>query len=75
MADFIIIVATMAAIASTGAPEAPGAGLGQAPMPGFHLYTSLEACAAAASRATAPPGSRLVCVPAEAPLGGLTSAH
>ena len=65
----------MAAIASSGVPEVPDAGLGQAPMPGFHLYPSLEACAAAASRTTAPPGSRLVCVPAEAPPGGLTSAH
>jgi hypothetical protein len=75
MADFIIIVATLAAIASPSSPEAPGAGLGHAPTLGFHLYPSLEACAAAVSENTVPPGSRLVCVPVEPPPGGLTNTH
>ena len=75
MADFIIIVATMAAIASSGVPEAPARGSTRPRCRASICTRAWKACAAAASRAAAPPGSRLVCVPAEAPPGGLTSAH
>ncbi|MBV1799328.1 hypothetical protein [Siccirubricoccus sp. G192] len=75
MGDFVIVVATIAAIASAS-PVGPGAAVpDRQPTVGFKTYQSLEACEQAAAGLRAPPASRLVCLPIELPQGGLASAY
>ena len=72
MADFVIVVATMAAVAS-GAATGPVPD--RLPTLGFKTYPSLEACEAAAAENRPQPGTRLVCLPIEPPPGAMFSAH
>ena len=77
MTDFVIVVAALANIASAS-PATPGATLvvpGNAPTVGFRTYPTAEACEAAAAKLAARPGTRLVCLPVEAPDGELASAY
>ena len=75
MADYIIIIATLSALASAGSSGAPGTVPDRVPTLGFHVYPSLEACTEAVASNAVPAGKRLVCVPTEAPPGGLIDAH
>lgn len=77
MTDFVIVMATLAGIASAG-PAAPGAAPavpGNAPTVGFRTYPSIEACEEAITHLVARPGTRLVCLPVEPQLGELSSAY
>ncbi len=75
MADFVIVIATAAALASS----APGAVPTQVPMDaptvGFKVYASLDACEQARAAAVSPTGARLVCLPVERQPGELASAY
>ncbi len=76
MTDFVIVVATMAALASPAA--APGTSPPvpmNAPTLGFHTYADLAACERAVTAATAAAGTRLVCLPVESVNGELASAY
>lgn len=72
MTDFVIVVATMAAVASGGLG---GAVPDRLPILGFQTYPSLDACETAVSHNEAAPGTRLVCLPIEPAPGVLFSAH
>jgi hypothetical protein len=75
MTDFIIVIATAAALAS------PASGAAAPPLPtdppglGFRLYASLEACEQASAAAVVPARARLVCLPVERRAGELASTH
>ncbi|MDB5375545.1 MAG: hypothetical protein JWP04_4187 [Belnapia sp.] len=70
MTDFVIVVATMAAVAGAG-----GAVPDRLPTLGFRTYPSLSDCEAAVGQNTPRPGTRLVCLPIEPPPGTMFSAH
>ena len=72
MTDFVIVVATLAAVASGG-----GAGTvpDRLPTLGFQTYPSLAACEDAVTHNAARPGTRLVCLPIEPPPETPFSAH
>lgn len=72
MADFVIVVATLAAVASGGHG---GVMPDRLPTLGFQTYQSLEACEDAAARNEARPGTRLVCLPIDPPSATPFSAH
>jgi hypothetical protein len=75
MADFVIVVATIAAVASAS-PVSPGAAVPDRQLTvGFKTYQSLEDCEQAATALRVPPASRLICVPVELPQGGLANAY
>lgn len=73
MADFVIVVAALASVASANpvAPALPD----RAPTVGFRVYASVGACEEAAAKLTAKPGTRLVCLPVETQVGELASAY
>ena len=73
MADFVIVVAALANLASAGpaVPIVPST----APTVGFRTYATVEACEEAAVQLQARPGTRLVCLPVEAQSGELASAY
>jgi hypothetical protein len=75
MADFVIVVATLAAVASGAVQPGRGAVPDKLPVLGFQTYPSLEACEEAAASNPARPGTRLVCLPIEPLPGTLFSAH
>lgn len=76
MAVFIIVAASVAALASAS-PASPAppviqpAGMTAA---GFQTYPSAAACEAATARLPSRPGSRFVCLPVELP-DGLPDAY
>lgn len=72
MTDFVIVVATLAAVASGGSA---GTVPDRLPTLGFQTYPSLAACEEAVTRNEARPGTRLVCLPIEPPPGTPFSAH
>ena len=73
MADFVIVVAALAGIASANpaAPVIPS----NAPTVGFRTYATVETCEDAAAHLTARPGTRLVCLPVEPQFGEMASAY
>ena len=73
MADFVIVVAALAGIASASpvVPVVPS----NAPTVGFRTYATVEACEDAAAQLQARPGTRLVCLPVESQAGELASAY
>ncbi|WP_431271059.1 hypothetical protein [Dankookia sp. P2] len=70
MADFVIVVAALAGLASAS-PAVPGT----APTIGFKTYATVESCEEAAVQLQARPGTRLVCLPVETQAGELASAY
>ena len=70
MADFVIVVATLAKLASAAAPDPSASALEQTPTLGFKTYSSIEACEDAVASNVARPGTRLVCLPVEVPAVG-----
>jgi hypothetical protein len=87
MADFIIVIATAAALAAPAAPgaaapapaapTAPAASSAtlNAPTLGFRTYPDAASCEQAAATVAAPPNARLVCVPVEPHLGEMANAY
>ena len=77
MTDFVIVVAILASVASAAPPAAPwpGALPERTPTVGFNTYSTIATCEDAASKLTARPGTRLVCLPVEPPPGGLVNAY
>ena len=77
MMDFVIVVAALASVASAAPPAAigPGALPKRTPTVGFNTYNTIETCEGAAAKLVARPGTRLVCLPVEPPLGGLVNAY
>lgn len=76
MAVFIIVVASVAALAS-GSPassESPATLPERAPVLGFHTYPSAAVCAEAVARLPSRPDMRFVCLPVEVP-DGLPDAY
>jgi len=73
MTDFVIVVAALAGLAS--ASPTPPAVPGHAPTIGFRTYATVEACEEATTHLIARPGTRLVCLPVEAPVGEMSSAY
>ncbi|TDH60914.1 hypothetical protein E2C06_19450 [Dankookia rubra] len=73
MADFDIVVAALAGIAS-GGPAVPAIPI-PAPTVGFRTYATVEACEDAALHLKARHGTRLVCLPVETQAGELASAY
>ena len=73
MADFVIVVAALAGIASASpaVPVVPSA----APTVGFKTYATVDACEEAALQLKARHGTRLVCLPVETQAGELASAY
>jgi hypothetical protein len=86
MADFIIVIATAAMLAT----PAPGAGAPpgttaattaaasvplSAPTVGFRTYPDAASCEQATAALVARPNTRLVCVPVEPHAGELVSAY
>ncbi|MBL6455173.1 hypothetical protein JMJ55_07540 [Belnapia sp. T6] len=68
MADFVIVVVALAAVAAGDAVPS------RLPTLGFKLYPGLDACEEAATRNEPSPGTRLVCLPVET-MGPLLDAH
>jgi len=85
MADFVIVIATAAALAApiapgSTAPAGPAAAVApsvplSAPTVGFRTYPDAASCEQATAVQVAPPNARLVCVPVEPLAGDLTSAY
>jgi hypothetical protein len=85
MADFIIVIATAAALAAPGgtgavAPTPPAAAAKSsiplnAPTVGFRTYRDAASCEQATAALVAPPNARLVCVPVEPHAGDLSNAY
>ncbi len=88
MAEFIIVIATAAMLATPtpapGAGAAPGttAATGatasvplSAPTVGFRTYPDAASCEQATAALVAPPNARLVCVPVEPHVGEMASAY
>ena len=85
MADFVIVIATAAALAVpvTSGSTIPSPTTGttassvplSAPTVGFPTYPDAASCEQATSALTAPPNARLVCVPVEANAGEMASAY
>jgi hypothetical protein len=85
MADFVIVIATAAALAVPGAPAtaaptaaAPGAVASvplSAPTVGFRTYPDAASCEQATAALAAPPNTRLVCVPVEPHVGEMANAY
>ncbi|MDO9710215.1 hypothetical protein [Paracraurococcus lichenis] len=73
MTDFVIVVATLAALAAPG--PVPAKVPLDAPTIGFRLYGDLAACERAVAAAVAPAGRRLVCLPVAAPETELANAY
>ncbi|MFC7473346.1 hypothetical protein ACFQS7_03215 [Dankookia sp. GCM10030260] len=73
MADFVIVVAALAGIAS--ANPAPPVVPNNAPTVGFRTYATVEACEDAAAHLRARPCTRLVCLPVETQMGEMASAY
>lgn len=75
MTDFVIVVAAVASLAaaSPGLPAPTAVVPDRLPTVGFKTYPSAESCEEAAARLAARPGTRLVCLPVQAP-GELQSA-
>ncbi len=73
MADFVIVVAALAGIASANpaAPVVPN----NAPTVGFKTYATVDACEDAVAHLSARPGTRLICLPVETQAGELASAY
>lgn len=73
MADFVIVVATLAGLASASpaTPVIPSA----APTVGFRTYATAETCEEAITHLVVRPGTRMVCLPVEPQLGELASAY
>jgi hypothetical protein len=70
VADFVIVVATLAKLASAMVPDPSTAALEQMPTPGFKTYSNIEECEDAVARNVARPETRLVCVPVGVPTAG-----
>ena len=86
MADFIIVIATAAMLATpapgAGAPPGTTAATAaaasvplSAPTVGFRTYPDAASCEQATAVQVAPPNARLVCVPVEANAGEMASAY
>lgn len=73
MTDFVIVVATLAAVASGGGST--GTVPDRLPTLGFQTYPSLAACEDAVAHNEARPGTRLVCLPIEPAPGTPFSTH
>jgi hypothetical protein len=76
MSDFVIVAATLAALA-TASPQQPLEAVvpQNAPTVGFKLYQDIASCEAAVARLTARPGMRLVCLPVETSDTALATAY
>ena len=85
MADFVIVIATAAALAAptaTGSaaptPATPSAKSSvplTAPTVGFRTYPDVASCEQATAILVAPPNARLVCLPAGPMAGEMASAY
>lgn len=79
MADFVIVIAALATLAAPApGPDAaapPPAAASEATTAGFRTFPDAAACQRAAAGLVAPPGCRLVCLPAEPPGGDLAKAY
>ncbi len=85
MADFLIVIATAAALAAptaTGSaaptPATPSAKYSvplTAPTVGFRTYPDAASCEQATAALVAPPNARLVCVPVESHVGEMANAY
>ncbi len=85
MADFVIVIATAAALAVpvTSGSTTPSPATGttassvplNAPTVGFRTYPDAASCEQATAALVAPAGKRLVCVPVEPMAEGMASAY
>ncbi len=83
MADFVIVIATAAALVAPAmagpaapAPAAPAASVPlSTPTVGFRTYPDAASCEQATAALAAPAGKRLVCIPVESHAGGMASAY
>ncbi len=86
MADFVIVIASVAALAAPAmpgsaapAPASSGAAAASvplnAPTVGFRTYPDAGSCEQATAALVAPCGARLVCLPVEPHAGDLASAY
>jgi hypothetical protein len=74
--DFVIVaVVTSLAAAASGGPAPVAAAPATAPAHAFSVYGDVASCEAAAARSVAPPGTRLVCLPAEPFAASAPSAY
>jgi len=88
MTDFVIVIATAAALvapvapgSTASVPVAPSAATSatssplNAPTVGFRTYPDAVSCEQATATMVAPAGARLVCVPVEAHVGEMANAY
>ncbi len=75
MTDFVVVVAALSALATPMPDATPKPVPMNAPTLGFRTYPDIGLCERAIAEASAPAGTRLVCLPTEPQIGEMANAY